>query len=710
MNPRKKNTNERKRDKSLRKGRKATNIRLFQRMKGIRFKFMAAMSLPIFFILFLGVHAYNKASEALVESYKESAVSSVKTTGAYLDVIMNTIELRLTQLKRHDTILAYYSGGYKDNEVEEQLTYKNIKTYVETTAYADDLISNLAILCKYGSPLSTTATFEKTGSALVEEYEATEEGQQLKTLKGSFVWSGKHTFFDENKTVINVDRSYALAVSSAFYGNSFKFLGYVMTDINHDVVLEQLKGLELGENSIFAVITPDGYEFNNRQDGKIYIADQNFYTELANGDESSGHDYVMINNEKYLVIYSKIGIHNVMVCGLIPYSFLTAKANSIMTSTVVIILIAVILAIVTATSFSAGIGKTLKRITEGLKTASDGDLTVQIACERKDEFRILTDSANHMIRNMKQLIVKTLDVKDTVNVSAKETLQIAKDLMIATRNISSSIDEIRKGIVQQAEDSELCLKQSDELSEKVIIVTDNAKAIEEIADHSREVVDEGLESINNLKTKADETTKITKDIISDIVLLEKESASIGKIVSVINDIAGQTNLLSLNASIEAARAGDAGRGFAVVAEEIRKLAEQSVNASKEIENIIVSIQGKTKNTVATAKRSDAIVETQAEALDHTVLVFESMNSAVEEMVNKLEAISLGMSDIGVAKNHTLEAIESISAVSEETAAASEEVENAASHQVGSVRKLNEAIAKLNTQAMELDTALGSFKI
>ena len=682
------------------------------KLNSIRIKLILAFLIPIAFIIILGSMSYINASKALVSSYEQSTFNSVVTARNYLDLATNAIELRLTQLKGYDSLKDYYAGTYRDDQVQEITTFKEVKSYLNTTAFSDNLIANIGLFCLRGEPLNTTGTFIKTGPELVEEYLLTEEGMRDKDAKGSYTWAGRHTFFDNNQ---KEDASkpkvpYAFSVTSAFFANGLKQIGYLVSDISYDLVTKQLKSLEVGDESLFLAIAADGYEVASHPIEGSALSDQAFYQDVVGKPDVEGWSYVDYHGEKYLFSYSKVGDTGIVVCGLVPYSYLTSQATSILVSTVILVLIAVAVAILVASFISTGMGRAIHRIIKAMSQAADGDLTVSVRCRRNDEFKVLSDTSNHMISNMKSLIEKASQVKDTMAESTKGVATATDSLTVATKNISNSIEEIRLGIVQQAQDSEKCLIQSEELGRRVDSMTESIVAIEQLTIGSKEIVNEGVVSISVLKDKANETAEITKNIITDMGSLENESKSIGKIINVINDIAEQTNLLSLNASIEAARAGEAGRGFAVVADEIRKLAEQSMKASGEIGHIIHNIQSKTNHTVETVRISDDIVKSQSIALDTTVSIFEKINNSVEGIAIKLKDITAGIDNIKEAENTTIGAIESISAVSEETAAASEEVDNAANRQVSTVENLKEATINLAKEAEELNKALSIFKI
>ncbi|HHX11799.1 MAG TPA: hypothetical protein GX731_03180, partial [Clostridiales bacterium] len=419
---------------------------------------------------------------------------------------------------------------------------------------------------------------------------------------------------------------------------------------------------------------------------------------------------VNYNGKEHEFIYSYISDTGAMVAALIPSSALTSQADSIKIVTFIIVVVAALIAGFIGVVVSAGIGKNISNIINVLKVASDGDLTVMIKTKGKDEFVVLSDSINSMIGNMKELISKSADVATTVISSSENVQENSELLLTASKDISTAINEIQEGITQQATDTENCLRQTDELANQINLVNDHTSQISKIANDTKSVVNNGFDEVEELNIATKSNIDITNKTIKDIADLEIESKAITEIIGVINDIAAQTNLLSLNASIEAARAGDAGRGFSVVAEEIRKLSEKSVLAAGEIEQIITNITKKTQATAITVKKTEGISKTQERRLAQVVNLFNNINAHVDELAEKMNEISATMTVMNEAKNDTLHAIGSISAVSEETSAASEEVDATAQQQLEAVTKLNEAAISLKNDSSELAKAIRLFKI
>jgi methyl-accepting chemotaxis protein len=671
----------------------------------IRTKLICSFLIPVVFIVILGVAAYSSASSSILKTYSNSTISLVNSTSNYYGVIMQSIEDKAIQISLDKNAQLYYSGYYSSDIIQEMGLIKGIKSNIFSIAASDKFIENISIMTNYGTSISTKNSF--TDEKAYEAFSKTDEAALILDSKNG-VWTGYHSFVDEQ---LSDNASYYAAAFSKVFTYYSKPIGVIHLDISMKVITDAMSAMELPKNSLVAFVSPDGREIGmeGSQEEKIFV-EQSFYADAVKSEEATGHKYVDYNGTKHLFIYSKIDTTNTMVCALVPSTSLTSAADSIKGLTIIIVLIAGIIAGMIGIVVASGIDKTIKSIIGGLTKAADGDLTIHVQTNRKDEFKILSDSINHMILNMKNLITKASNVGNTVIDSTKNVSQNSELLLSASKDITMAIAEIQQGIVQQATDSEQCLHQTDALANQINLVYENSVAIEKITTNTKSIVTDGISVVDQLNNATKANTQITNETIKDIEELEAESSAITEIIAVINDIAEQTNLLSLNASIEAARAGDAGRGFSVVADEIRKLSIKSVNSASEIEKIINRISKKTQNTVKTVKQAETITKTTEAKLVNVIELFNNINIHVDDLASKMSKIAVGISDIDKAKNDTLNAIESISAVSEETSAASQEVDATAQQQLEAVTKLNEAAKSLNNDASELQEAIQLFKI
>jgi methyl-accepting chemotaxis protein len=672
-------------------------------LSSIRAKLLISFFIPIAFIIILGITAYTSSSKSIISTFTDSTINTINSTGNYYGVIMQTMEDKATQLAVDNIAKKYYSGNYSSNYTSEGKALQTLKNNVSSLALADKYINNIAIFTSYGSGISSYGEFKEQSP-----YDAFESTEEAALINDSLVWTGYHRFLDEKLGISASD--YAMSLTNEFLNLSAKKIGYIQMDLDMKVVTDVLSSIELPGDSELVFIAPDGRETKATGDAEgSIVVNNSFYDEAKSGQDINGKTTVDYKGKKHLFIYSKINDTGAMVAALVPSAALTRRTDAIKYLAVILIIFSALIAGFIGFNVSASMDNAIKNIIKILSKASDGDLTVAVDTKRKDEFKILSDSTNHMINNMKNLITKAAGVGNTVITSSNHVTKSSERLLTASKDISLAITEIQQGITQQAYDAENCLRQTDSLAKQINLVHDNSVAIEQIASNTRNVIKDGIDEIDELNIATKSSIKITDQTITDIEELEKESKTITDIIAVINDIAAQTNLLSLNASIEAARAGDAGRGFSVVADEIRKLSEKSVSAADEIEEIINRITKKTHITVSTVKQAETITRTTESRLMNVIQLFHNINLHVDDLAEKLSRIAKGINDIDSSKNDTLAAIESISSVAEETSAASEEVEATAQQQLEAVTQLNEAVKALKKDAYDLDVSIQLFK-
>lgn len=675
-------------------------------MKSIRTQLIAMFCVPLCFIVVLGVVCSSSASNALQSNYEEAAGSTMHAKAEHLALVLSTVESKVSQFNSNTDVSMYYSGNYGEGSREERTAKIAIETDVKNLSGDNDaIIGNMAVISYYGESYSSKGAFGEPERA--NAFEESSDGKRFLAGKNQFQWTASHDFLDSQAGISKDD--YFMAVTTNMTNAMGEKVGYVCADIKRSLIVDTLSGIELAEGSIFGIVSSEGVEVTNLgSSDKTYFAGAAEYnTAVSTGQMASG--YEKIDGDRYLFICTPIGTSGAMLCGAIPRSEIIASANAIKVLAVAVVVISaacsVLLGVWVATSYA----KAMKRTMAGLDKVARGDLTAKMRTKRKDEFGALVACANKTVINMKGMVQQTSVAADNVGSSAAGVEDTSEKLLTATQNITTSITEIRNGIVQQAEDSERCLVQSEELGERINEVKADADAIDELAKSAKAAVENGMEAIGVLEAKGEETASITKRITVDMDALAEESHSIGKIIGVINDIAEQTNLLSLNASIEAARAGEAGRGFAVVADEIRRLAEQSVEAANEIAGIVNGIKAQTEGTAQTVAQAEEIVASQSVALKNAISLFKNIGENVEDMTERLANISNGVDRIGEAQSVTVDAISSISAVSEETSAASEEVQNMVDLQLKAVEDLTQASTVLNDEAKKLQEALQAFR-
>jgi methyl-accepting chemotaxis protein len=457
-------------------------------------------------------------------------------------------------------------------------------------------------------------------------------------------------------------------------------------------------------------VTSDGKEILSGTNETTLFTDMEFFQDINSTEERNGNEYITYQNHDYLFLYEKIDTSDSIICALIPEKAITAGANSVKNITIFLIILASTIAILTGNIISSSVTSAIKQTNFVLEKASEGDLTNTLQLKNKDEFGILARCINHMISSMMLLIRKMSYVSNNVSESSRHVSHNSERLMKAAKNISSSVGDIEKGITQQAEDAEHCLHQMAGLAQEINYIYERTNEIQRISTETKDIVNNGITIMNDLGNKSKNTSDVTRTVIKSMEELQVQSNSITSILNTINDIAAQTNLLSLNASIEAARAGEAGRGFSVVADEIRKLAEQCSQSSNQINNIIKQIHSKTDQTVSITKEADIIVNSQSATLSRSMDIFTKINEHVLHLTENIQQISNNIANIEHSKDDTLGSIENISSTLEETTAVASELLASANTQVESVAELNTATDRLNQDAANLHESIQMFKI
>ncbi|MDK2809121.1 MAG: hypothetical protein PWP24_1858, partial [Clostridiales bacterium] len=482
----------------------------------------------------------------------------------------------------------------------------------------------------------------------------------------------------------------------------------LVADVSQSTIKETLSHLNFGENTLAALVFDDGKEIvSSSGDPNFSFSKQPFF---QSAKETNQPSYVTVNKKTYLFTRCKSKQMDASICVLVPKENVMYSATKIRTTTLFCVLLSIVCSIVIASLLVHHILSNIRRIIHNLKKASEGDLCISLDTSPINEFGRLNKSLAHMIHNTSRVLESAQDINALLKQTSKRLLINSEQMTSYSTHTSFSMEEIDLGIRQQAKDAQACLLSMDLLSQKIISVTATLTELEQIADKSNLLVCEGFSSLQKVSSDSNQTSQMTTEVRNNILVLEKNYALIETFIQTINDIAAQTNLLSLNASIEAARAGDAGQGFAVVASEINKLAGTSLHAAKQIQASVNEIRLQTQNTMLAANQTQAVVIKQEQAVSNTLHDFTSMREYLNVLLDKIKEVGATVYGMDQERLDTLHAMESISGISQETAAASSVVNQSTKQQLTYVKELHQNATTLEEKSKTLDHIINQFTL
>lgn len=539
------------------------------------------------------------------------------------------------------------------------------------------ILTTFAIVKLRSSMVEETLNTLKTASYVTEEVYNTMSGEWTET--DGVVYKGDAVISDNFETLDAIKRDTGCDVT-IFYGDT-----RVATTILDSDTGKRLTGTTCTDEVRKAV-----------------LSEKNTYSSTD----------TVINGEKYYTYYVPI-IENDAVVGMVFAGKSSAAVEKDIRHVLIISLtigvICLILTAVCAILFATKIAKGIKTCADSLDLIASGNITdvsghdsLKKLCKDKTEIGLISSCVLMLHEKFGEIIMNLQGTVATMHNVVTELAEASATAKQNTDDVSSAIEDVAHGATSQAQDTQSAQENTVAIGNSIEeVVTDTDQLLASLS--SMESVQKGaMQSMQNVVESSRESDEAVSRIKDQTAATYKSAQNINKVVDMITEITTQTTLLSLNASIEAARAGEAGRGFAVVASEIQKLADESNQSAKEIQDIVADVLRQSSTTVEETDSLAVRSKDQSELISATMENFEKLKEHIDETSAGVKSIAEAVKNVDEAKNSLVDLIESLSAISEENAASAEET-------TASAAMLAETLHKLDGEITELEEAADGIK-
>ncbi|WP_141504503.1 methyl-accepting chemotaxis protein [Paenibacillus luteus] len=370
----------------------------------------------------------------------------------------------------------------------------------------------------------------------------------------------------------------------------------------------------------------------------------------------------------------------------------------------------IILALITTILIALRIVHPIRQLTHGIDVLAQGDLTYRIPVKGKSDISKALQSFNAAGDQMQLLMKEVNGLSEQLTDSAKQLAEGADQGARVAQSISEAILVVAESSERQTSSLQDGSQAADNIAVQIDGIASYSTNAAGIASEASNLSDDGAASMDQLNGKMIQMEQGISELSQTIHALSGLSGKIGDVVSIISQIARQTNILSLNAAIEASRSGEAGRGFTVVADEIRKLAGQSMDSAEQIAGFIGSIRTEINRTLQASEQTVSQAAEGRHTGEEARELFARIRSSIQEVAVSIQGVSQASGEMVSGTNTLVESIRLISDSATETSAESQNVSAAAEEQMASMEEVASSSAELAHMAEKLRIQINKFKL
>lgn len=496
-------------------------------------------------------------------------------------------------------------------------------------------------------------------------------------------------------------------------------IGMIFATANMTGINEQMQLLRFGDNGYSLLIDGEGNYLYHPDEEKVLHANINDESDpaikqlgqLMLSGRASTIRFQDEDGEDMIAIYYPLSGTGWGMASIAYEDELFAPVTSTMTLLTIISFV-LLLMIVGGIVYAVGyVTKPLKDMLEETNMLATGDFRQrESSIATSDELGVLAKAMDTMRTDIAKVLNGVHDSTQQLSASAEEMSATTNQSATVSSNIASSITDVAESTIRQMDAVQSTTEAMEQFNSNIDDITMRANAASEKGHAATRVAQEGGRMLKKAIQQIKRIEETTEESTKAVTALGSQSDEIGNIVGTISDIAEQTNLLALNAAIEAARAGEAGRGFAVVADEVRKLAESSQHAAQHIAELIEEIQNGTQLAVDGIRRGSSEVRAGTQSIMSTGEAFESIISIVDEVSDQLDGVSVAITKMVASGQVIAENIKTMEDSSRKTAEQAESVSASSEEQAAAINELSSASSNLAKLAGELQENIQKFKL
>ena len=498
-----------------------------------------------------------------------------------------------------------------------------------------------------------------------------------------------------------------------------KKVGVVTVDLAINQLEDYIKSIKVGEQGYAFIVTGDGYYLattDAEKNLKVKISEDSVGKISQVGKTiTDAKESMLVRNDAFgadsYVSVTPIGTTGLKLVLVLPTEEFHAGINKIMYANImvfVMILIAISLLIIYL--FNNRINMPLTKLIGSAKGLASGDLTTAVSVERDDEIGELAEDFKIMSNNFKKIITDVNRMAQQVASSGQELCSGSEQSAVGTQEIAQSIVKVAEAVAEQSTLIDKAAESVAVISNSINTASDSAEKTLENVESSAVSAKNGYTSVKSAIGQMENIDAKINEVAETVLKLGTQSKQIGEIVSTISDIAGQTNLLALNAAIEAARAGEQGRGFAVVADEVRKLAEQSQVAAKHIADLIREIQTQTTKAVEFMETGTQEVKLGSQLVGDAGKTFSEIVTKVDKVTLDVKLVVAEIKKIVQERDSMVKLIDNLEVIGTKTSDQSQNVSATVEEQAATLEQLAAVSRSLSEMSQELHKVVNSFKV